>query len=228
MALIKCPECEAEISDKAERCIHCGYPMDEIKKSLVIDKNTSGKEIENENDKNKKKKNTELYVSKRMGCLVSSLFIIILFIALPFMLLVSDESSEEETEQVESINIEYEDSDNDDEQETDQYGVEQMVGYNSLVELPEGSPVIVSGVADEVSDGIYLIKIFVEDIGNVTGDMEQKSIYIFDLDPQVSYDKRYISVEGHTKLSADTPIVIAESISDDSENYIKSGGILPE
>ena len=224
MALIKCPECGCKISDKAERCIHCGYPMDEIKKNLVIDKNTSGKEIENENDKNKN--NTELYVSKRMGCLVSSLFIII-FIALLFMLLVSDESSEEETEQVESINIEYEDSD-DDEQETDQYGEEQMVGYNSLVALPEGSPVIVSGVADEVSDGIYLINIFVEDIGNVTGDMEQKSIYIFDLDPQVSYDKRYISVEGHTKLSGDTPIVIAESISDDSDNYIKSGGILPE
>lgn len=27
MALIKCPECEREISDKAEKCIHCGYPL---------------------------------------------------------------------------------------------------------------------------------------------------------------------------------------------------------
>lgn len=25
--LIKCPECGKEISDKSERCIHCGYPL---------------------------------------------------------------------------------------------------------------------------------------------------------------------------------------------------------
>ncbi len=28
MALIKCPECEKEISDKAKRCICCGYPLE--------------------------------------------------------------------------------------------------------------------------------------------------------------------------------------------------------
>lgn len=27
MALIKCPECGAEISDKCEKCIQCGYPL---------------------------------------------------------------------------------------------------------------------------------------------------------------------------------------------------------
>lgn len=27
MALIKCTECGKEISDKAEKCIHCGYPI---------------------------------------------------------------------------------------------------------------------------------------------------------------------------------------------------------
>lgn len=27
MALIKCPECGKEVSDKAEECIHCGYPI---------------------------------------------------------------------------------------------------------------------------------------------------------------------------------------------------------
>lgn len=27
MALIKCPECGKEISDQADRCIHCGYPL---------------------------------------------------------------------------------------------------------------------------------------------------------------------------------------------------------
>ena len=29
MALIKCPECGKEISDRAKQCIHCGYPLDE-------------------------------------------------------------------------------------------------------------------------------------------------------------------------------------------------------
>lgn len=30
MALIKCPECGKEISNKAKTCIHCGYPIDEF------------------------------------------------------------------------------------------------------------------------------------------------------------------------------------------------------
>ncbi len=31
MALIPCPECQKEISDKAEFCVHCGYPMPEVR-----------------------------------------------------------------------------------------------------------------------------------------------------------------------------------------------------
>lgn len=27
MSLINCPECGKEISDKSEKCIHCGYPL---------------------------------------------------------------------------------------------------------------------------------------------------------------------------------------------------------
>ena len=27
MALINCPECNKEVSDKSEKCIHCGYPI---------------------------------------------------------------------------------------------------------------------------------------------------------------------------------------------------------
>ncbi len=30
MALIECPECKREISDKSEACIHCGYPMSKM------------------------------------------------------------------------------------------------------------------------------------------------------------------------------------------------------
>ncbi len=31
MALIVCPECEKTVSDKSEKCIHCGYPMTDTK-----------------------------------------------------------------------------------------------------------------------------------------------------------------------------------------------------
>lgn len=30
MALIICPECGKQVSDKAKACIHCGYPLDEV------------------------------------------------------------------------------------------------------------------------------------------------------------------------------------------------------
>lgn len=40
MALIKCPECGKEISDKSKQCIHCGYPLELLaeQKSTVIQK----------------------------------------------------------------------------------------------------------------------------------------------------------------------------------------------
>lgn len=34
MALIKCPECGKEISDKSKSCIHCGYPIQQQGKKL--------------------------------------------------------------------------------------------------------------------------------------------------------------------------------------------------
>ena len=27
MSLIHCPECGKEVSDKSDKCIHCGYPI---------------------------------------------------------------------------------------------------------------------------------------------------------------------------------------------------------
>lgn len=36
MALIKCPECGKEISDKASACIHCGYPL--ASENIIKDK----------------------------------------------------------------------------------------------------------------------------------------------------------------------------------------------
>lgn len=34
MALIKCPECGKDISDKAPACIHCGFPLRLIKSEV--------------------------------------------------------------------------------------------------------------------------------------------------------------------------------------------------
>ena len=37
MALIHCPECNKEVSDRAEICVHCGYPISKwIKKKIQI------------------------------------------------------------------------------------------------------------------------------------------------------------------------------------------------
>lgn len=36
MALIKCPECGKEISDKAKACIHCGCPLSEMVTSGTV------------------------------------------------------------------------------------------------------------------------------------------------------------------------------------------------
>ena len=34
MALIKCPECGKEISDKSKQCIHCGFPLPTVEKEV--------------------------------------------------------------------------------------------------------------------------------------------------------------------------------------------------
>lgn len=36
MALIKCPECGKEVSDKAKVCINCGFPLEEEKSELTV------------------------------------------------------------------------------------------------------------------------------------------------------------------------------------------------
>lgn len=43
MALIKCPECGKEISDKSEKCIHCGYPLVKEKNTIC---NINGKKYD--------------------------------------------------------------------------------------------------------------------------------------------------------------------------------------
>lgn len=36
MALIKCPECGREISDRSDKCIHCGYPIVKVSKTFLF------------------------------------------------------------------------------------------------------------------------------------------------------------------------------------------------
>lgn len=48
MALIKCPECGREISDKSHHCIYCGYPLEEMTKEneVTSSKNDGGHPVE--------------------------------------------------------------------------------------------------------------------------------------------------------------------------------------
>ena len=43
MALIKCPECGRDISDKANACVHCGYPLSKVADNA--EKKESNKEL---------------------------------------------------------------------------------------------------------------------------------------------------------------------------------------
>lgn len=44
--LIKCPECGREVSDRAECCIHCGFPLNETPNSGSIVCNILGEEFD--------------------------------------------------------------------------------------------------------------------------------------------------------------------------------------
>lgn len=39
MALVKCPECQSRISEKAERCPLCGFPKAEVGSPNIHEKN---------------------------------------------------------------------------------------------------------------------------------------------------------------------------------------------
>lgn len=89
MAMIKCPECGKDISDKAMACIHCGYPISsldysenivneetvETETSDIIDDNTSLKQPTKTTTEAKK---------QNMGCgiVIAVIVIIILLVSL--------------------------------------------------------------------------------------------------------------------------------------------------
>ena len=49
MALIKCPECGKDVSDKASVCIHCGYPIEEFVNNNLIGVPTADEILVQEN-----------------------------------------------------------------------------------------------------------------------------------------------------------------------------------
>ena len=77
MALIKCPECSKEISDKSKLCIHCGYPLDLIDEEKVCceESNELIASVDNGTATNAKKKNKKvlLAVWAVVLCLVGAL-----------------------------------------------------------------------------------------------------------------------------------------------------------
>ncbi len=87
MALIKCPECGKEISDQAEVCIHCGYPIKknqeepgrivqedeaDIDRETILDSvGTTGKtSTENAEEKKKRRRNAVIAIVVVVGIIV--------------------------------------------------------------------------------------------------------------------------------------------------------------
>ena len=53
MALIKCPECGKEISDKSKTCINCGYPISEYASELQTEEQYVSEQIKENQGKEK-------------------------------------------------------------------------------------------------------------------------------------------------------------------------------
>lgn len=65
MALIKCPECGKEISDKSKQCIHCGCPLEEM--MLINGKEVSKKIFQDFLDGKTKKYDLLVYLIQSTG-----------------------------------------------------------------------------------------------------------------------------------------------------------------
>lgn len=99
MALINCPECGKEISDKAKNCIHCGYPLDSVNSAppditqntdKILDKtthiNTCPENISKTTTTNNKNSNFKnlfnRYKKLIIACLVGVIAIILIIVFL--------------------------------------------------------------------------------------------------------------------------------------------------
>ena len=85
MALINCPECGREISDKAKNCIHCGYPLEsnnKHEKAENTEKNSAETKSASGNNKFNLKKFIINHKKMIVSCFAGIVAIILLFIIL--------------------------------------------------------------------------------------------------------------------------------------------------
>lgn len=80
MALIKCPECGKEISDRAEKCPNCGCPIEE-QKNEVDSKTVSINNVDSKQEKSKKKIPKKVIVGLCSIIIIIAILVIIYFIA---------------------------------------------------------------------------------------------------------------------------------------------------
>lgn len=70
MALIKCPECGKEISDKSKQCIYCGYPIEEYiqeQSNQLFDVTLNSLNLDNLNNKKDKENQTNVLFKQIMN-----------------------------------------------------------------------------------------------------------------------------------------------------------------
>lgn len=94
MALIKCPECGKEVSNRAKNCVHCGNPLDMQESNVFSNLNN---EINNENHQTapmKVNKPKQRKLSKGAKVIVAFLAVIVLVIGI--VTLTSNHFSDEE------------------------------------------------------------------------------------------------------------------------------------
>ena len=80
MALINCPECSKEVSDKVKDCIHCGYPINEVLEDIdETDKSTVNEpqqvEIASVNIKGPNIKKTIISILLVLSVIIGGLYI---------------------------------------------------------------------------------------------------------------------------------------------------------
>lgn len=91
MALINCPECGREISDKSKACIHCGYPLrlESLEKGDNFNVE-SNQEVMNHDDNNVKSKKKMIIIGIIVSVIILSCIVLFLLIGKNRKLSVND------------------------------------------------------------------------------------------------------------------------------------------
>jgi uncharacterized membrane protein YvbJ len=78
MALIKCPDCGKEISDKTEKCLHCGCPINPV----IITRERTDLNTHTSTDVNSK-----IVVQSKEGCFLQTLNVGCVIVAIIIILI---------------------------------------------------------------------------------------------------------------------------------------------